>query len=199
MKKIALMSGLSFALLSSSILIAPAIAQEAAYVRVAALSDLAPADAYFGRFRMSVLGMRNAIDDVSARVAGASPDELSLLYHKLTMVEDAIMDLKDQYPRDTWLPQFGLAIAQAFAKMAIPGAQVHANTNLDWLQSEYGSSDQALYADSLRRSQDYPLAATEIPIEPVIPIATTVAVIAPVAPPVPARPALPSYAIRYWR
>ncbi len=144
---------------------------------------------------MSVLGMRNAIEDVAVRVAGASPDELSMLYHKLTMVEDAVLDLKDQYPHDTWLPQFGLAISQAFAKMAIPGAHVHANTNLDWLQSEYASSDQALYADTLRRSQDLPVAATEIPIEPVVPIATTAVVVLRSAPPARVLTPLPSYAV----
>jgi hypothetical protein len=130
---------------------------------------LAPADAYFGRFRMSVLGMRNAIRDVAVRIDRASSDDLPSLYHKLTMVEDAILDLKDQYPQDSWLPQLGLSLAQAFARMSFPGAQIHANDELDWVIAEYPTTNQAYYADGMRRARLAPVATMDVPIEPTLP------------------------------
>lgn len=117
---------------------------------------------------MSVLGIRNAIRDLSLRLDALPSHEASPLYHKLTMVEDAILDLKNHFPKDSWIPQLGLSLAEAFAKMPSPAAQVHANDALDWIVAEYGTSIQAVYAADLRRSRSR-TATMEIPIEPLLP------------------------------
>ncbi len=140
---------------------------EAPVVRMQATS-LAPADAYFGRFQMSVLGIRNAIRDLSLRIDAVSPHDASPLYHQLTMVEDAILDLKNRFPKDSWIPQLGLSLAEAFAKMPFSAAQVHANDELDWIVAEYATTVQATYAADLRRSRSWPK-MTELPIEPFLP------------------------------
>ena len=170
MKKFALVLALGFAFLSAPIWATiPAGAQDGPWFTSLQVAELAPADAYFGRVRMSVLGMRNAIKDVSVRIDGASSSDLAMLYRKLSLVEGAILDLKDQYPQDSWLPQLGLSLAETFAKMPFAGAQVRANDNLEWVIAEYPTSDQALYAGSIRRARLVPAPTMDIPIEPVLP------------------------------
>lgn len=133
-------------------------------------NTLAPADSYFGQFSMSVLGIRNALHDVSALIDTAPPNNLSSLYHKLTMVEDAILDLKNHYPSDSWLPGFGLSIAQAFVRFPFGDAQVRANDTLDWVITDYPTSVQAFYAFRMMRARLHPTVMDDIPIEPVLPI-----------------------------
>jgi hypothetical protein len=170
MKKFALLLALGFAFLSAPLWpTIPARAQDAPWFRSLQVSELAPADAYFGRLRMSILGMRNAIKDVSLRIDGASADDLAMLYRKLSLVEGALLDLKDQYPQDSWLPQLGLSLAETFAKMPFAGAQVRANDDLEWVIAEYPTSDQALYAGSIRRARLAPAPTMDIPIEPLLP------------------------------
>lgn len=171
MQRFALVPALSLLFLASPVVLlaTAAGAQEAQGERSLRASQLAPADEYFGRYRMSVLGMRNAIRDIARRVEDAPPDDLSALYTKLTMVEDAILDLRGQYPHDTWLPKLGLSVAEAFALMPVPGARIHSNDDLDWVIADYPSSNEAFYAYGMRRARLQPVAAREVPIEPVLP------------------------------
>ena len=66
------------------------------------IRDLAPADEYFGRMKMSVLGIRNALDGLERRVANGDRSVGSML----ALVDDAIADWRSKYPRDTWLRRF---------------------------------------------------------------------------------------------
>jgi hypothetical protein len=63
----------------------------------------APADEYFGRLRMSVLGITNVIHDSTWRHAhsraGAVKD-----YGSLKWAEDALEDWARKYPDDPWIP-----------------------------------------------------------------------------------------------
>jgi hypothetical protein len=68
----------------------------------AGIRDLAPADEYFGRMKMSVLGIRNALDGLERRAANGDRSVGSML----ALVDDAISDWRSKYPRDTWLQRF---------------------------------------------------------------------------------------------
>jgi hypothetical protein len=68
----------------------------------ASIRDLAPADEYFGRMKMSVLGIRNALDGLERRVESGDRSVGSML----ALVDDAISDWRSKYPRDTWLRRF---------------------------------------------------------------------------------------------
>jgi hypothetical protein len=68
----------------------------------ASIRDLAPADEYFGRMKMSVLGIRNALDGLERRAAIGDRSVASML----ALVDDAISDWRSKYPRDTWLRRF---------------------------------------------------------------------------------------------
>lgn len=61
----------------------------------------APADQYFGRLKLSNLGVRNIIHALS--VEGGSPLALPLERTRIMGVETALAEWGDEYPRDTWL------------------------------------------------------------------------------------------------
>jgi hypothetical protein len=69
------------------------------------MRDLAPADEYFGRLKMSVLGIRNELVALERR-AESGDRNVAAMSGKLAFVDDAIRDWRAHYPRDTWLPRF---------------------------------------------------------------------------------------------
>ncbi len=69
------------------------------------MRDLAPADQYFGRLKMSVLGIRNELVALERR-AQSGDRNLASMSGKLAFVDDAMRDWRSHYPRDTWLPRF---------------------------------------------------------------------------------------------
>lgn len=71
-------------------------------VAQASMRDLAPADEYFGRMKMSVLGIRNALNGLERRVESGDRSVGSML----ALVDDAISDWRSKYPHDTWLRRF---------------------------------------------------------------------------------------------
>jgi hypothetical protein len=62
----------------------------------------APADVYFGRYKLSNLGVRNAIRDMT--IEGDSPLALPLQTGRINAVESALPDWANRYPHDPWLP-----------------------------------------------------------------------------------------------
>ena len=52
----------------------------------------APADEYFGQFKMSILGVRNVVHDVDGRADDAAEEVANNLCHKLILAEDALRD-----------------------------------------------------------------------------------------------------------
>jgi hypothetical protein len=70
----------------------------------------APADEYFGRYRLSSLGVRNAIRDMT--IEGDSPLALPLQTERIAAVESALPAWADKYPHDPWVPS-------AIAKFAV--------------------------------------------------------------------------------
>jgi hypothetical protein len=69
------------------------------------MKDLAPADQYFGRLKMSVLGIRNELVTLERRVENGDRN-FAAMSGKLAMVDDAMRDWRARYPRDTWLPRY---------------------------------------------------------------------------------------------
>lgn len=65
------------------------------------LSRLAPADAYFGRQRESILEIRNRLDTIGRM----SDDEMRGRTAELNDLRDAIQDWRLRYPQDPWLPR----------------------------------------------------------------------------------------------
>src|SRR5471030_965090 len=82
--------------------ITPALAQDS-------LRGLAPADRYFGHYKLSVLGIANTIRDAGTRIdAGGDPH--NMLNGPLSYVTDAMKDWEQQYPNDPWIAKDLLAL-----------------------------------------------------------------------------------------
>ena len=119
--------------------------------------------------KMSVLEMRNAIKDISFYTDVGSAADMPTLFHKLTLVENALRDLKTQFPTDTWIPGLGLGLAQAFLKLHVGDAAVRANDASDWVIADYPRSSQAIFAKGLRRATSAVASGMDpVPLEPTI-------------------------------
>jgi hypothetical protein len=62
----------------------------------------APADEYFGRFKLSFLGIRNIIHDMN--IEGDSSLALATQEGRIHEVAGALADWANRYPRDKWVP-----------------------------------------------------------------------------------------------
>jgi hypothetical protein len=119
---------------------APALAQPR--------GPVAPADEYFGRLKMSVLGIANVIHDMHARV-DSDPSRTPSIFGGLENVADAIRDWESKYPRDSWIPKDLLALEACY--LAAPGdrAEALAIRIEAWLQHDYGRTAYAAKGHSL--------------------------------------------------
>ncbi len=132
MKRILLALALSLSV--SSVIPAPALAVPTSW--------LAPADQYFGRLKMSILGIRNALHDLSERV-DAYPEDAEHIFDKTVLVEDALHDWQHRFPRDPWIPKYAYALAQLYGKIGSDVARERKNDTLDWLIATYPASEFA--------------------------------------------------------
>ena len=74
----------------------------------------APADQYFGKLKLSYLGVRNIIHALA--VEGNSPLALPLQRSRIMGVESAIAAWGNAYPRDTWLRGVMFSFAEVLSQ-----------------------------------------------------------------------------------
>lgn len=80
---------------------------------------VAPADEYFGRMKLSILGIGNIMHDTKLREA-YDPSHAADNYAKLSLAEDALEDWAAKYPQDTWLPGKAYYMSHEFWAMNTP-------------------------------------------------------------------------------
>lgn len=85
----------------------------------AAKPAVAPADEYFGRMKLSILGIGNIIHDTNLREA-YDPAHAADNYTKLSFAEDALEDWAAKYPQDNWLPAKAYFMSHEFWAMNTP-------------------------------------------------------------------------------
>jgi hypothetical protein len=83
---------------------------------------VAPADEYFGRLKLSVLGIRNDVKDYGLRVDLDVHNGTAVL-NNAVYVEDAMRDWARKYPFDNWLPRYAYALEGVYEE--IPGDIAH--------------------------------------------------------------------------
>jgi hypothetical protein len=96
----------------------------------------APADEYFGKLKLSILGIRNTIKDVGANIdvdATRAPGLMS----KADFAEDAIHDWERHYPTDTWLPKTIFALERMYAKIDSDDGRKRSLAAMTWLCHDY--------------------------------------------------------------
>jgi hypothetical protein len=119
----------------------PAFAQEYQPGPPVPMSALAPADEYFGRYGLSVLGIANTLHDADARLqSGATP--ASILNGPLAFAGDAIAAWQHKYPADPWIAKDLLALERVY--LHAPGGAQRARETAAWLGRDYPATEYAM-------------------------------------------------------
>ncbi len=106
----------------------------------ASLAGPAPADEYFGRLKMSILGIRNQLAHLS-REAEQNPEDGDGIVATMQLTEDSVKEWEQHYPSDPWLEKTVYGLVHVYAK--IPGESAHESAvrTLAWLLSKYPQSE----------------------------------------------------------
>ncbi len=116
-------------------MLAPAFAQDS-------LQGLAPADEYFGKYHLSVLGIANTIRDAGVRI-DAGGDTRWMLTGPLAFVTDAMHDWEAQYPGDPWIAKDLLALEAAYLRVPTDDGFRLASQTEAWLAGDYPATPYA--------------------------------------------------------
>lgn len=132
-----------------------AVLQQAA----AAKTAVAPADEYFGRMKLSILGIGNIIHDTNLREK-YDPAHASDNFTKLAFAEDALEDWAAKYPQDSWLPAKAYFMSHEFWAMNTPDGDRAADRCRALLMNRLAKSPFSLKAHDEIASMFEPAAAT---------------------------------------
>jgi hypothetical protein len=97
---------------------------------------VAPADEYFGKLKMSVLGIRNTIKDVGANL-DIDQTRWTQLASKAAFCEDAMRDWEKKYPQDTWLAKMVFSLERMYAKLDSDDGRKHSLAAMKWLVHDF--------------------------------------------------------------
>lgn len=112
---------------------------------------VAPADEYFGRLKMSILGIRNQLHDLDMKLL-YTPEKSEDIIGAAAMVEDAIHDWEHKYPADPWLAKDVYQLTSLYERIDTDhGRQVAANA-MHWLLARYGKTAYATQAKTQFRA-----------------------------------------------
>jgi len=100
---------------------------------------VAPADEYFGKLKMSILGIRNTIKDQGLKV-DVDPDKAPSTSNAIALTEDAIHDWEHKYPCDSWLPGTLYALERFYLKIHTDDGVKHVHATFSWLRHDYPKS-----------------------------------------------------------
>ena len=116
------------------------------YAPAAARTRVAPADEYFGRMKMSILGVGNTLRDLSAKAErrSASPANIA---HDTMLAEDAIHDWEAKYPRDPWLARDVAKLVHIYSEVGSETGRHHMHACLSWLERRYRSHQNLIAAE----------------------------------------------------
>lgn len=104
---------------------------------------VAPADEYFGRLKLSILGIRNTIKDMGLK-ADADPEHAAgTVMGAVSLTEDAMHDWEKKYPADSWIPPAILSLERLYAKVDSDIARAKAKAVMVWLVHDYPRSTPA--------------------------------------------------------
>jgi hypothetical protein len=104
---------------------------------------VAPADEYFGRLKLSILGIRNTIKDMGLKADADPARAATVVMGSVALTEDAMRDWEKKYPRDSWIPPAIFSLERLYAKVDSDDAREHAKTVMAWLVRDYPASAPA--------------------------------------------------------
>ncbi|MBV8150888.1 MAG: hypothetical protein JOY59_04970 [Candidatus Eremiobacteraeota bacterium] len=102
---------------------------------------IAPADEYFGRLKMSILGIGNTIKDQGLRYE-RSPDQVQSVLASINFAVDAIHDWQRKYPKDPWIARSLLNLERFYEKIDTDQGRAQAKATMLWLVHDYAWTPQ---------------------------------------------------------
>jgi hypothetical protein len=124
-------------------------------VAVAGTTSVAPLDEYFGRQKLSPLGIENVIHDTNLRVH-YDPLHASRYYGDLAPAEDALDDWARKYPADPWLAGRAYFMSHVFWAMHTKEADAAAAHCRALLFARFPTSHWAALAKHETESNEAP-------------------------------------------
>ena len=104
---------------------------------------VAPADEYFGKLKLSILGIRNTIKDMGLKADADPGHAAAVVMGAISLTEDALHDWEKKYPQDSWIPAAILSLERLYAKVDSDAARTHAKLVMTWLVHDYPKSAPA--------------------------------------------------------
>lgn len=132
---------------------------------------VAPLDEYFGKMKLSPLGINNTIHDTNLHVKYDAANA-GHYYQSLAWAEDALHDWARKYPGDTWLPGRAYYMSHVFWQMHTPEGDAAAQRCRTMLFTSFKSSHWAALAKNETQDKIAPVGAP--------PAAAAAAAVAPV-------------------
>ena len=109
-------------------------------VKVAAAKcKVAPADEYFGKLKMSILGIRNTIKDQGLKI-DVDPSKAPTTLNAIALTEDAVRDWQKKYRCDSWIPGTIYALEHFYLKIHTDDGVKHVHAAFAWLRHDYPKS-----------------------------------------------------------
>jgi hypothetical protein len=126
----------------------------------------APADEYFGRLKMSILGVRSKVKDLGLD-ADSHPEHDAAILSTALWVEDAMRDWSKKYPYDHWLPRYAYALETIYERIPGTEAAKRARRQLNYItaffpQTVYGKVGRAKLVDGIPTPDPSAAPATEL-------------------------------------
>lgn len=111
-------------------------------LQVTKVLRVAPADEYFGRLKMSILGIRNQLRDLDARLQ-YTPEKSADVLGSAAYVEDALHDWEHKYPTDPWLAKDVYQLTSLYSHVHTGEGQRCETRTMHWLLGRYGKTRYA--------------------------------------------------------
>ena len=111
----------------------------------AAHPKVAPADEYFGRLKMSILGIRNTLKDLALK-ADYNPANAEQIFGTAAFAEESLHEWEHKYPGDPWLAKTVAGLVHMYSKVPTPQGRAKMHAALAWLTGRYGSTKALIAA-----------------------------------------------------
>jgi hypothetical protein len=99
-------------------------------------SKIAPADEYFGRLKMSILGISNTIKDQTLRF-DRRPEEMESEMSSISFAVDAIHDWEHKYPSDPWIAKSLFFVERFYNRIPTDAGRSQAKATMAWLVHDF--------------------------------------------------------------
>jgi hypothetical protein len=99
-------------------------------------AKIAPADEYFGRLKMSILGIGNIIKDQSKKF-DLRPDLLEAEMGAVALAVDAIKDWQKKYPQDPWIAKTLFYVERFYNRIPTDEGRTQARATMLWLVRDF--------------------------------------------------------------